>query len=68
MSTAEETEQRRRECEARHVLSLNFALRMPYLERIERRRGAAGRKYLEEEIKRQYALMKKSKQRSGINH
>jgi len=49
-------EQYRRECEARGVLRLPFEKRKPWLEAIGKRRGAAGRKYLEEEVIRQYRL------------
>jgi len=50
-------EQYRRECEARGVLRLPFDRRRPWLERIGKRRGEAGRKYLEEEVIRQHRLM-----------
>lgn len=56
--TPEQTEQRRRECEARHVLSLPKPERKPYLDRIGKRRGHAAQKYLEEEVVRQFKLKK----------
>jgi len=51
-------EQYRRECEARWVLRLPFAKRRPWLQSIGKRRGEAGRKYLEDEVIRQYRFMK----------
>ncbi len=50
------SEQWRRECEARHVLSLPFPLRKPYLERIGKVRGKAAQEDLQDELKRQYGL------------
>jgi len=49
-------EQYRRECEARGVLRLPFEKRRPWLESIGKRRGEAGRRYLEGEVIRQYRL------------
>lgn len=51
-------EQNRRECEARHVLSLPFVQRSPYLDLVAKRRGDAGRRYLADEILRQHKLAK----------
>ncbi|WP_455737793.1 DUF7696 family protein [Achromobacter insolitus] len=50
------SEQWRRECEARHVLSLPFAMRKPYLELIGKVRGRAAQEELQDEVKRQYCL------------
>ena len=52
------TEQRRHECEARHILSLPFAERKPFLELVGKRRGAMARTALELEIRRQHRLAK----------
>jgi len=51
-------EQYRRECEARGVLRLPFDQRRPWLESIGKRRGEAGRKYLEDEVIRQHRFMR----------
>lgn len=50
----------RMECEARHVLSLPFSDREPYLALVGRRRGTNGRICLEEEIKRQFAARRRA--------
>lgn len=60
--TPEETEQFRRQCEARWVLE-KFSTkeeRRKWLDRIEARRGIEGRKYLEAEIMRQWRNEKRS--------
>ncbi len=54
------TEARRRECEARHVLTLPFDRRKPYLDLVGKRRGADARQDLEQEVKRQFALRRKA--------
>ena len=48
----------RLECEARHILSLPFAERKPFLELVGKRRGAMARTALELEIRRQHRLAK----------
>lgn len=58
--TRQQTEQHRHECEARHVLSLPFADRKPYLEGIGRRRGEAAKAALENEVRRQHQLRKEA--------
>lgn len=47
-------EQRRKECEAREVLSWDFAKRKPYLELVEKKRGQQARRELEAEIIKQF--------------
>lgn len=54
----QQTEQRRRECESRHVLSMPFSQRSPYLDLVAKRRGEAARRYLADEIHRQHKLAK----------
>lgn len=56
--TPEQTEQRRRECEARWVLSLPQHERKPWLNGIGEKRGRAAQRYLEEEVIRQFRLQK----------
>jgi len=56
--TPGQTEQYRRECEARWVLSLPHRERKPWLDAIGRRRGPEAQKYLEEEVIRQFRLKK----------
>ena len=58
--TPEQTEQRRRECEARWVLSLPQHERKPWLDLIGKRRGLEAQKYLEAEVKRQFRLKKEA--------
>ncbi|WP_368640462.1 hypothetical protein ABRZ04_04405 [Castellaniella ginsengisoli] len=58
--TPQQTEQRRRECEARHILALPYDQRKPELDAIGRRRGPAAQKYLEAEVKRQHRLKKET--------
>ena len=53
------SEQHRRECEARQVLKWPLTKRREYLAAIEKHRGKEGRKYLEEEMTRQWAIKKK---------
>lgn len=52
------TEQHRKECEARQVLQWPFEKRKPYLELVGKRRGEQARMELEKEIIRQYRLAK----------
>lgn len=54
------SDQWRMECEARHVLSLPFPDREPYLALVGRRRGTNGRMSLEVEIKRQFAALRRA--------
>ncbi|WP_448717270.1 DUF7696 family protein [Achromobacter sp. AGC78] len=54
------SEQWRMECEARHVLSLPFSDREPYLALVGRRRRANGRMSLESEVKRQFAALRRA--------
>jgi len=54
------SEMRRRECEARYVLTLPFDRRKPYLDLVAKRRGAEARLGLEQEIKRQFAVRRKA--------
>ncbi|MCZ4331082.1 hypothetical protein [Castellaniella denitrificans] len=56
--TPQQIERRRRECEARHILSLPYGQRKPELDAIGRRRGKAAQRYLEEEVIRQFRLKK----------
>ncbi|WP_420902062.1 DUF7696 family protein [Achromobacter mucicolens] len=56
----EGSEARRRECEARHVLTLPFDRRKPYLDLVAKRRGVGARHDLELEVKRQFALRRKA--------
>ena len=58
--TSQQIEQRRLECEARHVLSMPYAQRKPWLDAIGRRRGPEAQKYLEAEVKRQFRLKKEA--------
>ncbi len=58
--TPEQTEQRRRECEARWVLSLPKPERKPWLNSIGEKRGPEAQKYLEAEVKRQFRLKKEA--------
>lgn len=53
------SDQWRMECEARHVLSLRFSDREPYLALVGRRRGLNGRMSLEAEVKRQFAVLRR---------
>lgn len=49
------TEQHRLECEARHVIKMpTLQDRRAYLERVELKRGKEARKYLEQEILKQW--------------
>lgn len=52
------TEQYRRECEARQVLAWPFEKRKPYLALVGKRRGEAARMELEQEVIRQHRLAK----------
>lgn len=45
----------RRQCEARHVLSLPFDRRVPYLALVGRKRGADAQRVLEAEVRKQFA-------------
>lgn len=56
--TPEQTEQFRRECEARGVLEMPKEKRKPWLDSIGKVRGKAAQEYLEEEVWRQFRLMK----------
>ena len=58
--TKAEIEQRRRECEARWVLSLPQHERKPWLDLIGKRRGPDAQKYLEDEVRRQHRLKKEA--------
>ena len=58
--TPGQTEQYRRECEARWVLGLPKQDRKPWLNSIGERRGKDAQAYLEEEVIRQYRLMKEA--------
>lgn len=55
-----DAEARRRECEARYVLSLPFDRRVPYLALVGRKRGADAQRELEREVRRQYAQRRKA--------
>lgn len=57
--TSDETEQHRRECEAREILEMPFHKRKPWLDSIGRVRGKAAQKYLEDEVRRQHKLRDK---------
>lgn len=50
----------RRQCEARHVLSLPFDRRVPYLNLVGRKRGIEAQQYLEQEVRRQFAKRRKA--------
>ncbi len=50
----------RRQCEARHVLSLLFDRRVPYLNLVGRKRGIEAQQYLEQEVRRQFAKRRKA--------
>ena len=50
------SEQFRRECEARHVLTWPLEKRREYLAEVEKHRGVDGRQYLETEIRRQWEI------------
>lgn len=54
------SDQWRMECEARHVLSLRFSDREPYLALVGRRRGSNGRMSLEAEVKRQFVALRRA--------
>jgi hypothetical protein len=58
--TSQQIEQRRLECEARHVLSMPYAQRKPWLDAIGKKRGPEAQKYLEAEVKRQFRLKKEA--------
>lgn len=53
-----DTENFRRECEARYVLAMPKEQRKPWLDSIGKRRGVEAQKYLEAEVIRQYRLRK----------
>lgn len=55
-----DAEAQRLECEARHVLSLPFDRRIPYLALVGRKRGAEAQRNLEQEVRRQYAQRRKA--------
>lgn len=50
----------RLECEARHVLSLSFDKRIPYLNFVGRKRGREAQEYLETEVRREHAKRRKA--------
>ncbi|CUJ62198.1 hypothetical protein OII53_06130 [Achromobacter ruhlandii] len=54
------SEEWRRQCEARHVLSLPFDKRVPYLNFVGRKRGVQAQQYLETEVRRQHAKRRKA--------
>lgn len=54
------SEEWRRECEARHVLTLPFDKRVPYLNLVGRKRGSEAQHYLEIEVRRQFARRRKA--------
>ncbi|WP_437340747.1 DUF7696 family protein [Achromobacter anxifer] len=54
------SEKWRMECEARHVLSLPFSSREPYLALVGKRRGAQGRLVLEAEVRRQFSASRRA--------
>ncbi|AUT46991.1 hypothetical protein [Achromobacter sp. AONIH1] len=54
------SEEWRRECEARHVLTLPFDKRVPYLNLVGRKRGSEAQQYLETEVRRQFAKRRKA--------
>lgn len=58
--TPQQIEQRRRECEARHILALPYGQRKPELDAIGKKRGPEAQKYLEAEVKRQFRLKKEA--------
>ena len=58
--TPQQIEQHRLACEARHILSLPYDQRKPWLDAIGRRRGPEAQKYLEAEVKRQFRLKKEA--------
>lgn len=58
--TPQQIERRRLECEARHVLSMPYAQRKPWLDAIGKKRGPEAQKYLEAEVKRQFRLKKEA--------
>lgn len=58
--TPQQTEQRRRECEARWVLGLPKPQRKPWLDSIGRIRGLEAQAYLEEEVIRQHKLKRET--------
>lgn len=60
MTPHQQIEQHRRECEARHILSLPYGQRKPELDAIGKRRGKAAQKYLEAEVTRQFRLKKEA--------
>ncbi|MFY1837533.1 DUF7696 family protein [Achromobacter xylosoxidans] len=55
-----DTEEHRRQCEARQILAWPFEKRRPYLDLVGKRRGAAAREELEMEVRRQYRLGKRA--------
>ena len=54
------SEEWRWQCEARHVLSLPFDKRVPYLNFVGRKRGVHAQQYLEAEVRRQHATRRKA--------
>lgn len=58
VKNSEETEQFRKECEARQVLKWPFAKRKPYLEMVGKRRGEKAQMELQAEIIKQHRLAK----------
>lgn len=58
--TPQQIEQHRLACEARHVLSMPYAQRKPWLDAIGKKRGPEAQKYLEAEVKRQFRLKKEA--------
>ncbi|WP_420884704.1 DUF7696 family protein [Achromobacter dolens] len=53
-------EAQRRECEARHVLSLPVDRRVPYMALVGRKRGAEAQRRLEQEVQRLRAQRRKA--------
>lgn len=59
-ATKTSSESWRLQCEARHVLSLPFDRRVPYLNLVGRKRGIEAQQYLEQEVRRQFAKRRKA--------
>lgn len=55
------SEQHRRECEARWVLSLPKDARKGYIERVREKRGAKAAAELADEVRRQWNMQKETK-------
>lgn len=56
--TSAHTEQHRKECEAAYMLGQPLVFRREQLDRVEKRRGLAGRQALEAEMLRQWEARK----------